>query len=147
MTQIRLLCARDLAQAAALEKACFSVPWSEDSLRTELTNPLSVWLAACDGETLAGYVGAQAVCGEADMMNLAVVPQYRRQGIGAALLRALIDALASRGVYALTLEVRASNAAAIRLYDAQGFRMVGRRRGYYEKPREDALVLRKEWRS
>lgn len=135
----------DVAAVAALEKACFSAPWSEKSLMSELDNPLSVWLVAREGEALAGYIGAQAVIDEADMMNLAVAPQYRQRGIGTALVRSLIGALRERGVRMLALEVRASNEAAFRVYAALGFAQVGRRRNYYEKPKEDALILRKEW--
>ncbi len=135
----------DVTAVAGLEKECFSVPWSEKSLMSELDNPLSVWLVAREGETLAGYIGAQAVLDEADMMNLAVAPQYRQCGIGTALVRALVDTLRERGVRTLTLEVRASNETAIRVYAALGFAQVGRRRNYYEKPKEDALILRKEW--
>ena len=114
--------AAHVAAVAALEKTCFSDPWSEKSVASELENPLSLWLVATEGDRLAGYVGSQTVLGEADMMNLK-----------------------SRGAYCLTLEIRASNEAAIGLYDKLGFAAVGRRRGYYEKPREDACILRKEW--
>lgn len=137
--------ARHVPAAARLERECFSAPWSERSLLDELTNPLSTWLVAMDGEVLAGYIGSQAVLDEADMMNLAVAPEYRRRGVGAALTEALAAALQARGVAALTLEVRASNAPAIALYEKLGFVQVGRRPRYYEKPREDALILRKEW--
>ena len=136
---------RHVPAVSRLERDCFSTPWSERSLLGELTNPLSTWLVAIDGEALAGYIGSQAVLDEADMMNLAVAPEYRRRGVGAALTAALAAALQARGVAALTLEVRASNAPAIALYEKLGFVRVGRRPGYYEKPREDALILRKEW--
>ena len=106
---------------------------------------LSVPLVAQAGGEVLGYVGSQSVMGEADMMNLAVLPAARRRGIARALVTALIRELAGGGVHSLTLEVRASNEAAIGLYDKLGFVAVGRRRGYYEKPREDACILRKEW--
>lgn len=137
--------ARHVPAVARLERECFSDPWSENSLAGELTNPLSTWLVAMDGELLAGYIGSQAVLGEADMMNLAVAPEYRRRGVGEALTAALVKALQARQVTALTLEVRVSNAPAIALYEKMGFAQVGRRPRYYEKPREDALILRKEW--
>lgn len=137
--------ARHVPAVARLERDCFSAPWSERSLLGELANPLSTWLVAMDGEALAGYIGSQSVLDEADMMNLAVAPEYRRRGVGAALTAALAAALQARGVAALTLEVRASNAPAIALYEKLGFVQVGRRPRYYEKPREDALILRKEW--
>ena len=130
------------AQVAALEKICFSDPWSENSVLQELENPLSLWLVAMDGDTLAGYVGSQTVLGEADMMNVAVSPDYRRQGIAEGLVKALISQL---DAHSLTLEVRSSNAAAIALYDKLGFLEIGRRRNYYRKPKEDALILRKQF--
>ena len=134
-----------VAQVAALDRACFSMPWSEAVITAELTNPLSLWIVAVDGETVAGYVGSQAVCGEADMMNIAVLPDYRRQGIGKKLVSTLIRVLADREVHSLTLEVRSSNEPAIAMYNLLGFEQVGRRPNYYLAPREDALILRKEW--
>lgn len=134
-----------VSQVAALEKACFSDPWSERSVASELENPLALWLVALDGDTVAGYVGSQSVMGEADMMNLAVHSDYRRRGIGKALVLELIAALKNRGVSSLALEVRASNTPARMLYEAVGFRQVGRRPRYYQNPKEDALILRKEW--
>ena len=133
-----------VAAVAALERSCFSAPWSEQSVREELSNPLSLWLVALVDGQVAGYVGSQTVLDEADMMNLAVDPACRRQGIARALVEALTAALAERGVRSLTLEVRASNEGAIALYRTLGFAQVGRRPNYYTKPREDALILRKE---
>ena len=136
--------AAHVPQIAALERQNFSAPWDENSLFSELNNPLALWLAALDGETVAGYVGSQSVLGESDMMNLAVAPAYRRQGIGKALMEALLWEL-SEDNHCLTLEVRASNAPAIALYENLGFRQVGRRPNYYRSPPEDALILRKDW--
>ena len=140
-----LMTSEHVAQVAALEKACFSMPWSENSITAELSNPLSLWVVAVDGNMVAGYVGSQAVMGEADMMNLAVLPSYRRQGVGRCLVSELVAKLTAREVYSLTLEVRASNEAAVKLYDSLGFVQVGRRPNYYVAPKEDALILRKEW--
>lgn len=140
-----LMTSEHVAQVAALEKECFSMPWSENSIASELSNPLSLWVVAVDGNTVAGYVGSQAVMGEADMMNLAVLPSYRRQNIGKNLVTELIKQLSEKEVYSLTLEVRASNEAAIRLYTSLGFLQIGRRPNYYKAPKEDALILRKEW--
>lgn len=130
---------------AALEKCCFSDPWSEKSVASELENPLSLWLVAVDGDTVTGYVGSQTVMDETDMMNVAVHPDYRRQGIGERLIMALTDALKDRGSRCLMLEVRASNDPAKKLYEKMGFQQVGRRPNYYRNPREDAWILRKEW--
>ena len=134
-----------IAQIAKLETVCFSDPWSENSIAPELKNPLSLWLVAMDGETVAGYVGSQAVMGEADMMNIAVAPDYRRQGIAENLINRLISALAEGGNHSLALEVRETNQAAISLYQKLGFAQVGYRPGYYRNPKEGALILRKEW--
>ena len=145
MINYLLMTAEHVAQVAALEKECFSMPWSENSIASELSNPLSLWVVAVDGNTVVGYVGSQAVMCEADMMNLAVLPSYRRQNIGKNLVTELIKQLSERGVHCLTLEVRASNEAAIGLYSGLGFVQVGRRPNYYKAPKEDALILRKEW--
>lgn len=134
-----------VAAVADLEKLCFSEPWSEKSVASELENPLSLWLVAAEGEKVLGYVGSQSVLGEADMMNLAVVPEARRRGIGEKLVLALVDALRAKEVHSLTLEVRASNEGAKALYEKLGFMEVGKRPNYYVKPKEDALILRKEW--
>ena len=134
-----------VSAVAALERICFSMPWSEASVASELTNPLALWIVALDGDTLCGYVGSESVMGEADMMNIAVSPDYRRQGIARELVLELIRQLKKADVHCLTLEVRASNEPAIALYDSLGFTQVGRRPRYYLKPTEDALILRKEW--
>ena len=134
-----------VTRIADLEKVCFSDPWSVNSITSELSNPLSLWLVALDGDHLAGYVGSQSVLGWADMMNLAVSPDYRRQGIGKELVLRLIEKLKENKVTCLTLEVRVSNHPAIALYESIGFATVGKRPGYYHNPKEDALILRKEW--
>ncbi len=132
-----------IPQIAALEKACFSDPWTEDAFVYELDNPLSLWLTALDGETVAGYVGSQSVFEEADIMNVAVHPAYRRQGIGEALLCELERRLAEDGVETLALEVRVSNQPAISLYEKLGYSQAGLRKNYYFHPKEDALILKK----
>lgn len=125
-----------LAQIAALEIACFSDPWPESILVRELQNPLSLWLCAVDGDTVAGYIGSQTVLGESDMMNIAVHPDYRRRGVGRALVLALCKALRRQMLAsALTLEVRDSNAPAIALYDSLGFEQIGLRKTITNTPK------------
>ena len=143
--EIRKMTAREVPQVAELEKLCFAMPWSEKSVAGELDNPLALWLVAMEGDRLAGYVGSQTVMDETDMMNLAVGSEFRRQGVGEALVNALTASLKELGSRCLTLEVRDSNEAARALYGKLGFTEIGRRRGYYRDPREDALILRKEW--
>ena len=145
MIEIKNMTAAHVPQIAQIEKLCFSDPWSGNSVASELENRLSLWLVALDGDTVAGYVGSQSVLDEADMMNIAVHPDYRRQGIGRDLVLALADALKEKGIRGLMLEVRQSNAPAIALYESLGFAQVGLRPNYYRNPKENALILRKEW--
>ena len=141
---IRKMNLGDVSAIAELEKLCFSDPWSENSIASEVDNRLSYWLVAEVDGIVAGYVGSQTVLDAADMMNLAVSPVYRRRGIGQALVNALVEHLRQNEVIALLLEVRVSNAPAIALYESLGFEQVGRRPKYYHNPREDALIMRKE---
>lgn len=134
-----------VVQVADLEKLCFSSPWSENAIQRELSNPLSLWIVAVEGDTVAGYIGSQSVMGEADMMNLAVDPRFRRKGIGEKLVTQLVDRLRNNNVSRITLEVRQSNSSAISLYSKLGFEQVGCRPNYYSNPKEPALILRKEW--
>ena len=134
-----------VSEIAELEKLCFSDPWSERSVASELNSPYSYWLVALEQDRVVGYVGSQSSFEEADMMNIAVHPDFRRLGIAERLVLALCDALAEKGVCALSLEVRVSNEPAKALYDKLGFVQVGRRPNYYRNPKEDALILRKEW--
>ena len=134
-----------VAQVAALERVCFTDPWSEASVAGELDNELSLWLVAVEGETVLGYVGSQTVLDSTDILNVAVSPDHRGCGIGRALLTELEQRLRQQGVTEVLLEVRPSNAPAIALYTSLGFIQVGRRPNYYLNPREDALILKKEW--
>ena len=144
MIEIKNMTATHVMQIAEIEKLCFSDPWSEKSVASELENRLSLWLVALDGDRVAGYVGSQSVLDEADMMNVAVHPDYRRQGIGRDLVLALSDALRKKDIKGLMLEVRQSNTPAIALYEQLGFQQVGVRPNYYRNPKENALILRKE---
>lgn len=134
-----------VAQIASLEKQCFGDPWSEDSIASELDNPLSLWLVAEQNGAVCGYVGSQTVLDETDMMNIAVRPDCRRQGIAAALIEELVSRLKERGSHILRLEVRESNTPAIALYNSMGFTQLGIRKNYYRNPKENALILGKEW--
>ena len=135
-----------VAQVAAIETECFGRDaWSEKSVASELENKLALWLVALDGDTVAGYVGSQTVMDETDMMNVAVTAAYRRRGIAEELVKELVEQLKRIGSHSLTLEVRASNEPARKLYDKMGFQQVGLRKNYYRNPKEDACILRKEF--
>ena len=133
-----------IPQIAALERRCFSMPWTEAMLRSQ-TAPGHVFLAAvedeAEGTAVLGYVGLLFVLDEGYISNVAVAPERRRSGIADALLSALERRAREKELAFLTLEVRAGNAAAIALYEKHGFRAVGRRKSYYEKPREDAIMM------
>ena len=138
---IRKMNEADVPAVAELEKACFSMPWSENSIRSELENELSLWLVAeLDGK-VCGYVGSQTVLDESDVMNVAVADCARGHGIGSALMRELMAQLRAEGSEKLTLEVRDSNLPARGLYAKLGFAEVGVRKNYYRDPKEDALIL------
>ena len=137
--------AEHVAQVAELEKLCFADPWSQMSIESELRSIWSYWLVAVQDDQVVGYIGSQSTVDETDVMNIAVHPQWRRRGIGESLINSLIGELKNRGSHSLTLEVRASNAPAIGLYEKLGFTQVGCRKNYYRNPKEDALILRKEW--
>ena len=132
-------------QIAELEKVCFNDPWSENSIASELQNDLALWLVALENDEVIGYVGSQTVLDGSDMMNIAVSPDHRRKGVAEKLIDELVCLLEERKSRCLILEVRASNAPAINLYTKLGFVEIGCRRNYYRNPREDALILRKEW--
>lgn len=143
--EIKHMMAGDTAEIARLEKICFQTPWSKRSIAHELETDYSLWLVAHSEQKIVGYVGSQISFESADVMNIAVDPAFRRQGIARQLLQRLLDELAAKQVHSLTLEVRASNAPACGLYDSMGFTQVGRRKNYYQAPREDALILKREW--
>lgn len=136
-----------LDEAAALERVCFSDPWSRNMLAEELDNALAAFLAALDGTgAVVGYAGLQVVLDEGYILNIAVRPDCRRQQIASQLLEVFINFAQGNRLSFLTLEVRASNAPAIALYERWGFAEVGRRRNYYEHPREDAVIMTREFK-
>lgn len=145
MMQIKPMSNAHIPQIVALEQLCFSDPWSSLAFHSELHNLLSLWLVAVDDDQcLMGYIGSQTVMDETDIMNVAVSPQYRKQGVATALIESLCNVLKDKGVKKLSLEVRQSNMNAISLYQKLGFVQIGQRKNYYRNPKEDALILQKE---
>ena len=149
---IRAAVREDVPAMHAIEQASFSDPWTEETIRSALSlERMRVLVAeerADEGRDgvprLAGYVVALVVGDEVEIADLAVAPESRRRGLGRALIDRMLAELAELGVRSLYLEVRESNRAARTLYDAKGFRPIGRRRGYYRQPVEDALLLTRE---
>ena len=135
-----------LDEVAELERICFTTPWSRNMLAEELDNYLSAFLVALDdNDKVAGYAGLQAVLDEGYITNVAVRPDCRRQGIAGKLLQVFLDFAKGNHLALLSLEVRASNYDAIAHYGSRGFRSVGRRKNYYELPRQDAIIMTKEF--
>lgn len=138
---IRDMDAGTLPAVAGLEQVCFSHPWSEDSLRGYLDNPRAVFrVALLDGQAV-GYAGMLHILDEGHIANIAVAPAFRRLGVARSLLEDLLQYARREGMVSLLLEVRASNCAAIALYESMGFQAAGLRRGYYQSPTEDALLM------
>ena len=134
-----------IPQIAALERECFSTPWSENMLSDALFDPKASFIVAEDGEGgVLGYAGLQVVLDEGYIDNVAVEPDARRHGVASALLDVFCRFGAANLAF-LSLEVRASNAPAIGLYEKYGFRRAGLRPGYYQKPREDAVIMTREF--
>ena len=131
-----------LDEGVELERVCFPDPWSRNMLKEELENDLAAFLVALDGQgAVAGYAGLQVVLDEGYILNVAVRPDCRRQGVAGQLLQVFLNFAKGNQLAFLTLEVRASNYPAIALYGSRGFRGVGRRKNYYEHPREDAVIM------
>lgn len=145
MIEIVKMEACHVVQVAQLEKLCFSDPWSEKSVASELENKWALWLVALEDDVVVGYIGSQTAVDETDVMNVAVHPDHRRKGVAEALIGNLVSELKARGSHALMLEVRDSNVPAISLYEKLGFLQVGLRKNYYHNPKEHARILRKEW--
>ena len=136
-----------LGELERLEKICFSRPWSRKMLAEELDNECAAFLVAEDPVTkeVVGYAGLLVMADEGYITNVAVFPEYRRRGVAGQIIQVFDNFARGNRLAFLTLEVRPSNAAAIALYQRFGFEEVGRRRNYYDLPKEDALILTKNY--
>lgn len=137
---------KDLEQIEALEQACFSRPWPIDMLRRQLPSDRHEFLVAVRGEEVLGYIGMLHVMDEGYISNVAVKEPARRNGVGSKLVEAMMRRCEALSLLFVTLEVRASNEPAIRLYDSFSFVPVGRRKGYYDAPKEDAVLMTRYWK-
>lgn len=134
---------RHIEQFEQIEQACFSMPWTREQLESQLPDSCHVFIAAESGEAVLGYVGMMYIIDEGYISNVAVAPEYRRQGIADALIDELMGRAAALNLAFVTLEARQSNSPAIALYKKHGFVPVGVRKNYYELPKEDAVLMTK----
>lgn len=143
LVSVRGMEAEDLAAVLVIERASFTVPWTAATFRGLLERTgTGLWVAEVGGEVV-GYAVVWMVANQAELGNVAVAESFRRRGVATRLVETVVEWLGGRGVREVFLEVRESNRAAQRLYEGRGFDVVGRRKGYYSRPREDALVLRR----
>ena len=141
MTRYRLARAEDIPAVVTLEREIFSLPWSGAGFRAELDSPDAAFYLALEDEVLAGFAVIPFFPDEAEVFNVAVNPGFRRRGIARRLMELCLEEAGRRGTKRVLLEVRQSNAAARALYSGLGFQVLGLRRGYYEEPREDAIMM------
>ena len=140
MPTISKMSERDISEIADIEEMCFSEPWSENSLKEELTNDTARFYVLRDNENLLGYIGANNICDEVYITNVAVNENARGKGYGKMLVNHLIKQCELENALFVTLEVRESNKNAIALYEKCGFKKVGERKNFYSKPTEDGLI-------
>ena len=141
--QIIPAAAEQIEAIAALEKSTFSLPWSEDSFTAELENEDSHFTAAVLGGEVVGFSILRSFFDEGELLNIAVSPAHRGNGIGGALLEDALDYADSHGVDTVFLEVRPTNKSAVSLYKKHGFEPIAIRKNYYDEPKEDAIIMRR----
>lgn len=141
--EIKPMQAEDVKGISDIENACFSHPWTEENLTEELNNSTARFFVAVKDGTAVGYIGANNIADEVYITNVAVLPVYRKQGIGALLLQVLTTLSEKEKANFVTLEVRESNEPAIALYEKYGFQPVGKRKNFYRDPQEDAAIYTK----
>ena len=138
---IKHMMPEDVVQVHQIEEACFSTPWSLENFKAIFRYEYNHYLTAWDGEEIVGFIGLMEVAGEGDITNVAVLPSHRKRGIGDQLVSSMIALAKEREISKIMLEVRASNEAAIHLYEKYGFEFLCIRKNYYQKPTEDANIM------
>jgi len=132
---------KDINGVVEIESRSFSSPWTAAMFSEELNNPIAYYIVAVIGQEVVGYAGMWLIIDEAHITNIAVDPKHRRKDIASTMIRLLIEKAREMNLKAMTLEVRSGNLQAIELYKRFGFRIEGRRKGYYRKEGEDALIM------
>jgi len=145
--ELRAMIAADIEAVTQIEQASYSVPWTEQTFRGLVDRLDTDALSALCEEVVVGFAVAWSVGDQAELGNVAVAKDWRSRGVGERIVREVVTRLARRGVKEIFLEVRVSNRAARRLYERLGFVEIGRRRNYYVRPSEDAIVMRKRLRN
>lgn len=135
--------AEDVEEASKIEAMVFSMPWKAEDFAEMIQADYAYYFVAVDNNIVVGIIGLRNLAGEGEITNVAVSPECRRNGIGRKMMKAVLDQAGQLGIKDITLEVRASNEPAISLYTSEGFVTEGVRKGFYEKPVEDALIM---WR-
>ena len=130
---------KQIAQIAEIERRCFATPWTEEQIKS--SDNSTVFFIAKVGEKAVGYGGMYTVLDEGYVTNIGVLPEFRKQGIGAKIVNSLIDYSKEKSLAFLSLEVRTSNNPAISLYKSFGFSEIGVRKNFYSNPKEDALIM------
>ena len=138
---IKHMMPEDVVQVHQIEEACFSTPWSLENFKAVFRYEYNHYLTAWDGEEIVGFIGLMEVAGEGDITNVAVLPSHRKRGIGDQLVSSMIALAKEKEISKIMLEVRASNEAAIHLYEKYGFEFLCIRKNYYQKPTEDANIM------
>ena len=131
----------DIAQVAEIERQIFSIPWSEKAFRDSMESDMTIYIVAKENDNVAGYAGMYLSFEEGNITNVAVNPLSRRKGIGEKIVRDILNRAYEKGVRDVFLEVRETNSVAIALYEKIGFKEEGIRKNFYDKPRENALIM------
>ena len=140
--EIKKLSEENSAAVAEIENLCFSHPWSEETVSSEMKSKFADFFGAFCEDKLTGYIGGRTIAGETEIFNVAVSPEFRRKGIAKALIEKFIEAVREKETQVIFLEVRTSNLSAISLYEKVGFVFCGIRKDYYSDPKENALLMR-----
>lgn len=140
---IKKMSADDVPFVAEIEKECFSLPWSEEGLTSELSNEKAHFYVLKSCGTVAAYMGMHIVIDECYIANVAVKNGFRNQGFGIALIQNAVSVAANEKCSFITLEVRKSNFKAVNLYQKCGFELLGERKNFYSEPKENALIMTK----
>lgn len=139
--ELRRMEEKDLDQVTSIEKDTFSMPWNREDFLNSMNNPSHVYIVACENDVIYGYCGMWGIVGEGQINNVAVKKELQGKGIGFLLVKFLLEEGYKQGLEAFTLEVRESNLSAIHVYEKVGFENVGIRKNFYDKPKENAVIM------